>query len=296
LHLGHVLNALFVWGLAESFGGRVFLRIEDHDRTRSKLAHEESLLRDLEWLGLRAERVARQSERSALYDKRLRELAERGLVYPCVCSRRDIAGAANGDEGSQATPGPVRETAYPGTCRERSIPFGATPARRVRMDAVVESFDDLALGRVEPSRHPAGDVLVRDRDGHWTYQFAVVVDDLDQGVDVVIRGADLIESTGRQIALGRLIGRKTPPRFLHHPLILRPDGRKLSKSLGDSGVRELREAGSAPGEVFARAAEAAGLLRVVDSGRVGRDLGRSGGRLRDALLAGDLGAFFAGTA
>jgi glutamyl-tRNA synthetase/glutamyl-Q tRNA(Asp) synthetase len=130
----------------------------------------------------------------------------------------------------------------------------------VALDERPERFEDLRLGPLEQT--PAaqcGDLLIRDRDGQWTYQFAVTVDDMRDDVTLVVRGEDLLASTGRQIALARALGRDTPPRFLHHPLILKPDGEKLSKASGDAGVRELRTAGLAPAEVIARAAAAAGL-------------------------------------
>jgi glutamyl/glutaminyl-tRNA synthetase len=107
-----------------------------------------------------------------------------------------------------------------------------------------------------------GDLLLRDRDGHWTYQFAVVVDDIEDGVTLVVRGADLESSTVRQIHLARMLGRATPPEFIHHPLILKPSGEKLSKAAGDSGVRELRAAGLAAPDVIGRAAAAVGLIPV----------------------------------
>jgi glutamyl-tRNA synthetase/glutamyl-Q tRNA(Asp) synthetase len=130
----------------------------------------------------------------------------------------------------------------------------------VRLGPGVEAFDDLAMG--PQSQHPAtqcGDLLVRDRLGNWTYQFAVTVDDMAERVTDVIRGADLLGSTGRQIRLARLLGRPAPPRFLHHTLLMGPDGLKLSKSRGDTGIRELRAAGVAPAEVLARARELASL-------------------------------------
>ena len=104
-----------------------------------------------------------------------------------------------------------------------------------------------------------GDFLIRDRLGQWTYQLAVAVDDYDQGVDLIIRGEDLLASTGRQLRLAELMGRRTMPRFYHHALVMHPDGEKLSKSRGDSGIRELRAAGSSPAEVLGIAAAAAGL-------------------------------------
>ncbi len=112
-------------------------------------------------------------------------------------------------------------------------------------------------GRRRRSR-PRGDLAIRDRHGNWTYGFAVVVDDARQGVDLVVRGQDLVDATGSQIRLARLLGRSSPPRFLHHPLIRRPDGRKLSKSSGDTGIREMRATGLSPGEVRAAAAAASG--------------------------------------
>lgn len=158
-----------------------------------------------------------------------------GLVYACTCSRKDIAEVAEDSFGE--------EQHYPGTCRDAGhAQEGA--GLRVRMEPGVESFTDGVLGAVE--QDPAaqcGDLLVRDRNGNWTYQFAVTVDDLEQGIDLVIRGTDILSSTGRQIRLARLLGRPVPPVYVHHPLILRPDGRKLSKASGDTAVRELRERG-----------------------------------------------------
>jgi glutamyl-tRNA synthetase/glutamyl-Q tRNA(Asp) synthetase len=135
-----------------------------------------------------------------------------------------------------------------------------------------ETFVDALLGAVRQSpADDCGDLLLRDRDGHWTYQFAVTVDDLRDGITLVIRGADLVSSSGRQLLLARMLGRTTPPVFLHHPLILKPSGAKLSKSSGDSGVRELRAAGLSAAEIIGRAAAAAGLLpepRPIDAGDV----------------------------
>jgi glutamyl/glutaminyl-tRNA synthetase len=271
LHLGHVANAIFVWGLAREHGGRVVLRVEDHDRVRSRPEYEAALLADLEWLGLepdeglpadlrRGASPFRQSDSDARYAQALARLADQGLVYPCRCTRRAIAAAVG-------EPAPGEESCYPGTCREAAVDPAATPLRRVRLPDEAIAFDDLRLGpRVQVPARQCGDPVARDRDGHWTYQFAVVVDDLgapEEGVpriDVVIRGEDLLESTGRQILLSRLLGRATPPRFLHHPLLLRSDGAKLSKSSGDTGVRELRAAGWTAERVVGEAAHRSGLL------------------------------------
>lgn len=264
LHLGHAVNALWVWGLARRFGGRVLLRIEDHDRGRCRPAYEQGILDDLDWLGLvpdglttdefRAGPVPqRQSDNTVRYETRLAELDTRGLVYPCTCSRAEIARATEAHEGL--------ELMYPGTCRGQGSRMRGQVGLRVMMAGEAsERFDDLRLG--PQSQEPmtqCGDLLVRDRLGQWTYQFAVTVDDHDQGIDLVIRGEDLLASTGRQLRLARLIGRTTPPAFLHHPLIRHPDGRKLSKSSNDTGLAELRAAGWTPARLFGLAAQLSGL-------------------------------------
>ena len=263
LHLGHAANAVFVWGIARAFGGRVVLRVEDHDRIRCRPEHERALLDDLDWLGLAPDlgttaelragpSPCRQSDRTALYAAALAGLEAAGLAYPCACSRRAIR------DGS---PQGATELRYPGTCRARGLDPAAHAMRRVRLDPVEVAFDDLLLGpqRQRPAEE-CGDLLARDRDGNWTYQFAVAVDDLDQGVDIVIRGVDLLPSTGRQIQLAALLGRAAPPRFLHHPLLLRPDGTKLSKANRDTGLADLRAAGWGPEQVLGEAAHLAGLL------------------------------------
>jgi glutamyl-Q tRNA(Asp) synthetase len=259
LHIGHAVNAVWVWGLARARGGRVLLRIEDHDRTRCRPEYERALLDDLDWLGLvpdgastddfrRGPHPQRQSDDRGRYEPRLAELESRGLVYPCICSRADIARAA----GTTGDPG-----RYPGTCRDRGVDPAATAARRLRMDAgTPERFDDLVLGpQVQDPATQCGDVLIRDRNGNPTYQFAVVVDDMEQHVDAVIRGEDLLDSTGRQLRIAALLGRTAPLRFAHHPLVRHPDGTKLSKSAGDTGLRELRAAGRTRAEVLGLAAQ-----------------------------------------
>jgi glutamyl/glutaminyl-tRNA synthetase len=246
LHLGHVVNAMHVWGIARARGGRVILRIEDHDRARCRDEYADGILEDLDWLGFVPDSVApRQSsrQRRERYEAALAELQAAGLAYACDCSRRDIAMDVPDRFGE--------EMRYPGRCRTRGLPLDSTPARRVRMDDGAEAFTDERLGpQLQSPAEQCGDVLVRDRLGNWTYQFAVAVDDLDQGVDLVIRGEDLLSSTGRQMRLARLLGREAPPIFHHHALIRKPDGSKLSKSAGDSGVRELRMKGVSAREVI----------------------------------------------
>lgn len=258
LHLGHVLNALWTWEVARAWGGRVVLRIEDHDRTRCRPEFTEAIREDLAWLGFVPDEVVpNQSERAGRYKEVLAGLHRRGLAYVCACSRKDIAEVA-GDVFNE-------ETHYPGTCRALGLEPGPGRGWRVRMEPGTERFDDLVHGAVaqNPSAQ-CGDLLVRDRLGNWTYQFAVTVDDLDQGIDLVVRGDDILASTGRQLRLARLLGRERMPLFLHHPLIVKPGGAKLSKASGDTGVRELRAAGMTAADVLetgARlASRASGLL------------------------------------
>lgn len=253
LHLGHVVNAIYVWGITRALGGRVLLRIEDHDRQRSRPEFERDILDDLDWLGFAPDHPStdafrrgpcsgRQSDRAAVYEAALDQLRRDGLVYACECSRKDI-------------PAGEGELRYPGTCAGRTLEETPGRALRVRLPPSIERFDDLCHGpQVQRPSEQCGDLLVRDREGNWTYQFVAAVDDFDQAVTLVIRGDDLLASTGRQIQLARLLGRRKPPRFYHHPLVMKTPEQKLSKADGDTGIRDLRERGVAPAEVISRAA------------------------------------------
>jgi glutamyl-Q tRNA(Asp) synthetase len=249
LHLGHVVNAIYVWGIAGARGGQVLLRLEDHDRLRCRPEFEAAILDDLAWLGFIPRLVPdvafrRQSDHGDVYARALADLRHTHHVYACDCSRKEIGGERD-----------------PGTCRNRRL--AETPGRglRVQIAEGVERFVDGLRGPHEQSpASQCGDLLVRDRDGHWTYQFAVTVDDTRDMVTQVIRGADLLSSTGRQIRLARMLGRAEPPAYLHHPLVVNASGEKLSKSNGDTGVRELRAAGLSPQDVIGRAASEAGLI------------------------------------
>ena len=229
LHLGHVVNAIYVWGIAGARGADVLLRIEDHDRIRSRPEYEAAILEDLAWLGFTPPDAprTRQSDRHAVYERALARLRRSHHVYACDCSRRQL-----------------QDGRYTGHCRSRNLPERPDLGLRVQM----------------PDDEETGDLLVRDRDGNWTYQFAVTVDDDDQGVTLVIRGDDLRSSTGRQVTLGRMLGRPAPAEFIHHPLILKADGEKLSKASHDSGIRELRARGLTAAATIGLAAAAVGLL------------------------------------
>ena len=257
LHLGHAVNAVYVWSIARAFGGSVILRIEDHDARRAQAAYAESIFADLRWLGLDVDNAAcgmpspiRQSDEPRVYEAALATLGDAGGVYTCRCSRREIASQGLG----------VDELRYPGTCRNAGVPLDETSARRLLLPIHATQFDDLRHGpQQQVPALQCGDLLLRDRLGQPTYQFAVVVDDMRHGIDVVIRGDDLLASTGRQIMLAAQLGRTLPPMFLHHPLVCHADGTKLSKSRGDAGIRELRQAGWTPEQVLGRAAWLGGL-------------------------------------
>jgi glutamyl-Q tRNA(Asp) synthetase len=261
LHLGHVLNAIHVWDMARRQGGRVLLRIEDHDRRRSRPEFESALLDDLDWLGFVPDEPTtndfrhgpcrgRQSDRGAIYQRALESLHQRGVVYACQCSRSDIAASASRES----------ELRYPGTCRDKQLADGPGRALRVRLEPSLERFVDLRHGAIEqrPSEQ-CGDLMIRDRDGFWTYQFSVTVDDFEQGVTHVIRGDDLLPSTGRQIQLARLLGRDTPPIYFHHALIMKSPLQKLSKADRDTSVRDRRAAGWSAQRVIREAMNHGGL-------------------------------------
>ncbi len=264
LHLGHVVNALHVWGAARRHAGQVLLRIEDHDRQRSRPEFEAAIIEDLAWLGFANDgAIVRQSERGSLYSKALQPLIDRGLVYGCACTRSEIQEAGIGDRGSGigdrgsgvADQGPGSgEPRYHNTCRAKGIPLGDAVGWRVIMEPGVERFVDGILGpQQQDPGGQFGDLLVRDRRGNWTYQFAVTVDDHLQRITDVIRGEDLLPSTGRQICLARMLGRMVPPRFWHHGLVMKSPSQKLSKSNHDTGVRDLRASGWTREQVVGKA-------------------------------------------
>lgn len=268
LHLGHVLNAEYVW----NSGAEVLLRVEDHDRERCRPEYEAGILDDLDWLGYRPDIFhtdafragicdGRQSDRESVYREAVDALAKQGLVYACDCTRKEIGArsAAGGgrtvdiagrrsEVGGRETE--IAELRYDGHCRDRALPLVDGYGWRVRMHPGLESFVDRRVGAQshDPSAQ-CGDVLIRDRFGNWTYQFAVSVDDYRQGIDLVIRGEDLLASTGRQIRIARLLGRQNPATFFHHALIMKSPDQKLSKSDDDTGIRDLRARGLTPAEV-----------------------------------------------
>jgi glutamyl-Q tRNA(Asp) synthetase len=264
VHLGHLVNALYTWGVARATGGRVILRVEDHDRQRSRAAFEATLLDDLERLGLVPDEPPiaafragptpfRQSDSGDAYAGALARLRDAGLVYACDCARSTFA-AYEADRGHA-----WHGIGCPGGCRERSLPEEDDAVLRVAVGAGTERWVDLLAGPMEDEPAADGDPPARDRLGNWTYALCVVVDDLRHGVDLVIRGRDLLRATAAQLRLARLLGREAPPAFLHHPLVRKASGAKLSKADGDTSVRSLLDAGWSPGTLFGEAARLAGL-------------------------------------
>jgi glutamyl/glutaminyl-tRNA synthetase len=292
LHLGHLVNAIYVWGVARATGGRVLLRVEDHDRQRCRPAYEAALLDDLERLGLQPDwpspaelragpSAYRQSDDDAPYREAIERLRADGLVYACDCSRATFAAWA------KARGHRYRGIGCPGRCRVRQVRDGAGTGLRVVLGPGHEPWDDLLLGWGSGAAASDGDLLIRDRHGNWTYNLCVVVDDARHGVDLVIRGRDLLDATPRQIRLGRLLGRAEPPAFLHHPLLRKPSGAKLSKADHDTSIRDLLAAGHAPADLLGFAAAAVGLLetsRPIRPGELGDLLGR--GRPASPILSG----------
>jgi len=227
LHLGSLRTALVAWLMARSQAARFLVRIEDLDPQRSRHEFEQAQLDDLRALGIDwDEPPVRQSERTRLYDDALGKLHAAGRLYPCFCTRAEIREAASAPHGK------LPEGFYPGTCRDipaaerrRRIEAGERFALRIRADSERIEFDDSLLG---PQSFVVDDFVVVRADGVHAYQLAVVVDDAEQQIGEVVRGADLADSTPRQILLQRLLGLPTP-RYAHVPLVLGPSGARLAK-------------------------------------------------------------------
>jgi glutamyl-Q tRNA(Asp) synthetase len=260
LHLGHALSALECQRWAQALGGRMLLRIEDTDLSRTRPQYVEAILDDLKWLGLTWEEPVRvQSEHLGSYEAALDALYDAGLAYPAPASRTQIARALDGlkAEGIAWGSDPDGSPYYPFGDRDRAERPDTMPDNvpiRLDMQAALEklSVRKIAEKRIaSPTSAPVttmtdpsvwGDVLLRGRDRPATYHLAVVVDDADQGVTHVVRGLDLEPSTSVQRLLQELLG-LTAPIYHHHRLILGEDGRKLSKSEGAKSLRSLRRAG-----------------------------------------------------
>jgi glutamyl-tRNA synthetase len=251
MHLGHARTALVTWLRARQQGGEIVMRIEDIDRPRVVPGAADAICRDHEWLGLDwDEGPVYQSSRGRAYERALRHLVDAGFVYRCTCSRKEIAAIASaphGDEGPR----------YPGTCRGGPTKPGRPAALRFRFGDPSPGFEDRVCGHY-PEGEVGGDFVLRRADGIWAYQLAVVVDDADSGITEVIRGADLLSSTPRQIALYRALGFSVPG-FAHVGLVVDSEGTRLSKRHGATAIEALREAGRTPEDVIGLLAMSLGL-------------------------------------
>ena len=257
LHVGNLRTALLAWLFARSAGARFLVRVEDLDRSRVRPGIEGSQLSDLRAIGLDWEGpVVRQSERMGLYEEAISRLDAEDLLYPCYCTRKEIRAAASAPHGI------AEADRYPGTCRDLTMAeraereaLGRAPALRVRAEGARIAFEDRLLGRQEGE---TDDFVVRRNDGTPAYQLAVVVDDAEQGVGKVVRGADLADSTPRQILLSRLLGLPVP-RYAHVPLVLGPDGTRLAKRHGAVTLADRAARGEGPAEVLGWMARSLGL-------------------------------------
>jgi glutamyl-tRNA synthetase len=259
LHLGTARTALLAWLSARAAAGALLLRIEDVDGPRVVAGAEQGIVDDLRWLGLDWDEGPdcggpvgpyRQSQRSRRYDAALRRLEQDGRLFRCTCTRAEVAlssSAPHGDLGPR----------YPGTCRQGVAHPRRAHSLRFRMDQG-EAFEDRLYG-VQPASL-GDDFIVHRSDGLYAYQLAVVVDDIAMGITEVVRGADLLSSTPRQIALYRALGAE-PPAFLHVPLLLGEDGERLAKRHGATAIADYRAAGAQPEQLIGALAASLGLGR-----------------------------------
>jgi len=275
LHLGNLRTALLAWLFARVAGGQFVLRIEDLDQPRVRPHATERMLADLRWFGLDWDEGPdvggpcspyTQSERLDIYRSLLQRLHEAGLVYPCYCTRAEIARVASAPHGNE---GPR----YPGTCRQlteaqrrQQEASGRRPSLRFRVDDErIVSFTDLLAGPVRQHvQQEVGDFILCRSDGIFAYQFAVVVDDALMHLNQIVRGADLLASTPRQILLYEALGFPIPT-FAHVPLVLDEQGHRLSKRAESAGLAPLRAAGLTPAQVTGQLAATCGLVEPGES-------------------------------
>lgn len=260
LHIGHGWSALMSMDLARELGGVMRLRIEDIDGARSRPEHVAGIMEDLRWLGVEWDGdVVFQSARLALYDAALGTLKAQGLVYPCFCTRAEIAAeiAASGS-APHGSDGPL----YPGTCRslsntERAKRIAAGDPHCWRLDmaqavarAGALTWDDMDHGPIPAHPERAGDVVLARKDAPTSYHLAATLDDAEMGVTHVLRGQDLVAATDIHRLLQALLGFPTPV-YRHHPLLGDAQGKRLAKRTGGISLAELREAGMEPDQLRA---------------------------------------------
>ena len=253
LHLGNARTFLANWLMARQMGWKIILRIEDLDGPRIKADADREAVEDLRWLGMDwDEGPVYQSTRLEVYRAAIDRLLESGVVYPCVCTRKDVERAASAPHAEDGA------TIYPGTCRgkyktieEAREASGREPTLRFAVPNRVVVFEDGIRGLVSVDVGKLGDFVVAKADGTPAYQLAVVVDDAEMGVSEVVRGDDLLESTPRQILIYEALGMEAKvPAYWHLPLVVGEDGKRLAKRHGDTRVSSYRELGVSAGRVL----------------------------------------------
>lgn len=278
LHLGNLRTALLAWLFARRAGGQFILRVEDLDLPRVRPGATARMLADLRWLGLEwdegpcdggAYGPYFQSARKALYEAALARLRDAGLVYPCYCTRAELASNGRPRNARLASAPQAGDDAprYPGTCRDLTASerrsreaAGRRPALRFRAPEAPIRFGDVLHGEQEESvAETVGDILVRRSDGIVAYQLAVVVDDALMGITQIVRGDDLLPSTARQLALYAALGYPSPREYVHVPLLLDAAGGRMAKREGALGLDPLRECGARPADVLGMLAASCGL-------------------------------------
>ncbi len=280
MHLGNVFAGLLAWLSVKSKGGEMVLRMEDLDTQRTSDEFAQILREDLLWLGLPWDReTSPQSQRRPVYDRYFAILKEKGLLYPCYCTRSQLH-SVNAPHLSDGT------YVYPGTCRNLQSPPDRAPAWRVRVEDRQWIVTDWVQGRyVENLATDCGDFVVRRADGVYVYQLAVTVDDGEAGVTEVVRGADLLSSAPRQMYLQDLFG-LPHPSYAHVSMLLAPDGRRLSKRDRDLDLGVLRQNMTAP-QLIGKLAFAAGLTEkqeAVSAEELAREFSWEKVRKGDILL------------
>ena len=252
MHLGNVFSALLSWLSVKSKGGQWLLRIEDIDPVRSRQEYVQLLMDDLCWLGLEWDgEPVYQSQRSDIYTHYYNILCERGLTYPCYCTRADLL-------ATQAPHESDGRVVYAGTCRHRPPQPGQAAATRLIVPDKKVTFTDGHYGEQHVNlAQQVGDFIIRRKDGAWAYQLAVVIDDALMGITEVVRGRDLLLSTPQQLYVAQLLG-FPEPRFFHLPLLLGDSGERLSKRDRSLDMEALRQQHTAP-EIIGLLACVAGL-------------------------------------
>ncbi|MGL1900945.1 MAG: glutamate--tRNA ligase family protein [Fibrobacterales bacterium] len=257
LHLGHLAHALYVWGVSKVYNSQVILRIEDHDTQRCRMEYIDAIFDDLHFFGLEWDNRVNgelfdpiQSSRNDIFKNYFRILCREQLVYGCECSRKMIeerSGRVNG------------ELCYDGFCRNETLID--PPLYRAVIEECDVAFRDVLKGiQVQNPKHQCGDFAIFDRHNQWTYNFTVAIDDMIQGVNLIVRGEDILHATSRQILLAKELGRENPAYFMHHPLVTSHDGQKLSKRFLSRSLKERRESGESKEKLIGEAAAAIGLL------------------------------------